>query len=221
MDIDGTLLPASLEKWFVRYLFKNRLVSVYKTVGHAFHLWHWPVQAHTLKLVYLAGCSEDEVRSWIQSAWENEIVHRIFPGWQQAIPWLQKQGCTIVLLSGTPRPLAQPLMELFHIQHALCAEPEIIAQHYSGRLLKPHPRGPNKSLYASEWLQTHGLVWKDAIALANDWQDRFLLNRATPVVVHPSPRLFHLAQKKGWPMVTNPADSGQIIQIIQKTLQDN
>ena len=115
----------------------------------------------------------------------------------KAIPWLQKQGCTIrIAQRHTPSPGAAAYGAFPHPGRPYAPEPEIIAQQYSGRLLKPHPRGPNKSLYASEWLQTHGLVWKDAIALANDWQDRFLLNRATPVVVHPSPRLFHLAQKK-------------------------
>ncbi len=192
----------------------NHRLSIIRTVRHAVNLWQWPLQAHTYKLIYLAGSAADDVRDSIKKAWDSEIVRRIYPGWLTAIPWLQAQNCTIVLLSGTPRPLARPLMDLLHIQHALCAEPEIIEQKYTGRLLKPHPKGRLKKDYAEEWLQMHGVAWKDTVAIANDWPDRFLLNRFRSVVVDSSRRLTRYAQRRHWPVISNPHNGQEIIECI-------
>ncbi len=210
-------MPASLEKWFVRYLFQTHRVSPGKIFANMCALAKWPLRAYTLKLAYLRGRSLDEVQSWITSVWENEIIHRIYRGWYEAIPRLQAQNGVIVLLSGTPRPLAQPLMELFQIQYAICAEPEIIQGQYSGRLLKPHPIGLRKALYASEWLKAHGHDWHDAVAMGDHWGDRFLLNRANPVVVHPGRRLARYARQHHWPIVGDANDGRQIMEGLERS----
>lgn len=152
----------------------------------------------------------------MQIAWENEIVHHMYLGWHTVIPWLLAQNSDIVFLSGTPRTLAQPLMDLFQIQHAICAEPEIIDQRYTGRLLKPHPKGVYKSLYAGQWLQSHGSDMQDATAIANAWPDRFLLSRTQPIVVRPGRRLNRYAQQHDWPVISNPDNGEQIIECIRK-----
>lgn len=197
---------------FIRYLFDNRLLSPWKTIANAWALMSWPPRAEMLKLAYLRGCSVNDVDSWFRIVWENEIVARIYKGWYEAIPRLQADGNVIVLLSGTPRPLAQPLMDLFHIEHAVCAEPEIIDGYYTGRLLRPHPIGPRKVTYASDWLQAHGGDWDHTVAMGDHWGDRFLLSRANPVVVHPGRRLARYARRRGWPIVDDAADGRQIIE---------
>lgn len=179
----------------------------------------WPPRAHTLKLAYLRGFSVDDVQSWIQSVWENEIVHCIYKGWYDAIPRLQADGNVIVLLSGTPRPLAQPLMDLFHIEHAVCAEPEIIDHQYTGRLLKPHPIGPRKVTYASEWLQAHGYDWDHTVAMGDHWGDRFLLSRAHPVVIQPGRRMSRYAGQRHWPIVDDANDGRQIIEGFERSTE--
>ncbi len=184
-------------------------------------LVEWPFQAQMLKLAYLRGFSVDDVQSWIQSVWESEIVGRLYKGWYDAIPRLQAQGDVIVLLSGTLQPLAQPLAELFHIQYTICAEPEIINQRYSGRLLKPHPKGPFKVSHASEWLQAHGGDWNDTVAVADNWPDRFLLSRAHPVVVQPGRRLARYAQQHHWPIVDDANDGRQIMESFERITECN
>jgi phosphoserine phosphatase len=188
-------------------------------IANTWALFTWPPRAETLKLVYLRGCAARDVESWFRIVWENEIVARIYKGWHEVIPRLQADGNVVVLLSGTPRPLAQPLMDLFHIEHALCAEPEIIAGHYTGRLLKPHPIGPRKVTYAEEWLQTHGRDWDHTVAMGDHWGDRFLLGRAHPVAVQPRPELAQYARRHRWPIVNDANDGRQIMECYERSIQ--
>lgn len=204
---------------FVEYLFRNRIVSPWKMLANTWALMFWPPRAEALKLVYLRGCSVDEVKTWFRTVWENEIIHRIYKGWHEVIPRLQVEGHVIVLLSGTPRPLAQPLLDLFHVQHAICAEPEIVDRRYSGRLLRPHPIGLRKVQYASEWLTAHGREWDTVVAMGDHWGDRYLLSRAHPVAVQPRPELARYARQRNWPIVDDANDGRQIFASYEQALQ--
>ncbi len=182
-------------------------------------LLRWPLRAKNSKLFYLRGQAVDQVQSWIEEAWNSEIKRRIYSGWGPAIEWLKSHDAQIVLLSGTPWPLAEPLMRHFQISDALCAEPEIVDRRYTGRLLRPHPRSRLKLIYAEEWLRAKGVNWEETVAIANDWPDRFLLSRARPIAVHPSNRLLRLANKRHWPVVMHPEKNGEVVQVVEETLQ--
>ncbi|NMC42948.1 MAG: hypothetical protein GYA46_03440 [candidate division Zixibacteria bacterium] len=212
-------MPPSLEKSFLEYLFRDRIVSPWNMIANTWALMSWPPRAETLKLVYLRGCSVSDAATWFQTVWENEVVHRIYKGWHEVIPRLQADGNIIVLLSGTPRPLAQPLMDLFHIHHAVCAEPEIIDGYYTGRLLRPHPIGLYKVQYASEWLTAHGHDWDTVVAMGDHWGDRFLLSKAHPVAIQPRPELARHARQHGWPIVADANDSRQIMKCYELALR--
>lgn len=203
---------------FIEYLFRNRLVSPWKMLTNMWALLTWPPRAEALKLVYLRGCSENEVASWFKTVWESEIVHRVYKGWREVIPRLKSDGHEIVLLSGTPRPLAERVMRLFDIHHAICAEPEIIDGHYTGRLLRPHPIGVRKVQYASEWLTAHGRDWDTVVAMGDHWGDRFLLDRAHPVPIRPRPELAQYARRRGWPIVDDPNDGRRIMDCFEQAL---
>jgi phosphoserine phosphatase len=204
---------------FVQYLFQNRIVSPWKMLANTWALMSWPPRAETLKLVYLRGCSVRDVESWFRTVWKNGIIHRIYKGWHEVIPRLQADGHEIVLLSGTPRPLAQPLMDLFHIRQAVCAEPEIIDGYYTGRLLRPHPIGNRKVTYASEWLTAHGRGWDTVVAMGDHWGDRFLLDRAHPVAIQPRPELARYARQRNWPIVDDANDGRQIMECFELAMR--
>lgn len=176
-------------------------------------LLRWPVRAKNSKLFYLRGQAVDQVQSWIEEAWSCEIKRRIYAGWGPAIEWLKSRDAHILLLSGTPRPLAEPLMRHFRISDALCAEPEIVDQRYTGRLLRPHPKGRRKVDYAGAWLHNQGASWKEAIAVANDWPDRFLFDLSRPVVVRPNRRLQRRAAERRWHIVQNMDRASELINV--------
>lgn len=173
----------------------------------------WPLPKwYCLKLMYLQGHSVNTVQQWIRSCWKECIQPRLFPGVIETIRWLQSVRAHIVLLSGTPRPLAEPLMDWLNIQDIICAEPEIQNGVYTGHLLSPHPQGPRKVTFAGDWLQAYGYKWDQVVALANHWNDRFLLDRADyPIVVHPDRRLWRYARRHAWFVVDDINNSAAII----------
>ena len=193
-------------------------MKIFQLLKNVLSLLQWPPRAQTLKLFYLRGQLVDTVRSWMEEAWQAEMVSRIFSIWQPAIQWLKAHNGRMVLLSGTPLPLAEPLMHHFQIDEALCAKPEIVNRRYSGRLLKPHPKGMLKVHYAEEWLNRHGATWPQTIAIANDWPDRFLLHQSRAVVIRPSRRLQRLAKQKGWPMVKDVNHETDLVRILSKLM---
>ncbi len=171
----------------------------------------WPWQAYRFKLFYLAGQKQESVKDWIEQCWQQRIKSRLFQGWLTALPWLQERNAHILLLSGTPRPLAEPLMRYFAIDYALCGEPEILHGFYTGRLCKPHPWDGYKYTYAQEWMQENGYTWQETLVIANDWPDRHVLSAGKAMVIRPGFRLTRLAQKKNWPVITHPDDRHEIV----------
>jgi len=214
LDIDGTLLPRSLEQWFLWYLLKSGRLRGCNMIKNFYALWQWPLRAQAIKLLYLRGEEVDRVQFWIEEAWSSEMAPRLYAGWQPAIQWLQDHNARLVLLSGTPMPLAQPLMRHFRIQEIICAEPEILNLHYTGRLRRAHPKSRLKLAYAEEWLKNNNIPWNETVAIANDWPDRFLLSQARAVVIHPSRRLLRLAQERRWSVVQRPEKVDELLQAI-------
>jgi phosphoserine phosphatase len=62
--------------------------------------------------------------------------------------------------------------------------------------------GDGKRYWAEEWARAHHIRMEDAVAYADNWSDRSLLERAgRAVVVHPRGRLLRLARARGWDIV--------------------
>jgi phosphoserine phosphatase len=165
-----------------------------------------PPRWYKIKLIYLRGESVSTVQSWIQSTWERVIKPAIYHGSFEAAWRFREAGMRQVLLTGTPRPLAEPLAQLLHITDIIAAEPEIKNSIYTGGLLRPHPRSYRKERYASAWLGENGASWDQVVALANTWQDRYVLSKAeTAVAVKPDSRLRHMATDRKWLIVEDPS----------------
>jgi len=203
LDIDGTLLPRSLEQWFISFLLRSRRIKPVTLVKNFCSLSAWPSSLQSVRLFYLRQETQESVQGWIEEAWRSIIVKKIYPAWPVVLEQLQARGITIVLLSGTLEALAGPVERSFGIDNAICAEPEIVGGIYTGRLLRPHPQGRRKLTYAEKWLSLHGSSLKDAIAVANDWPDRHLLSACRGIVIRPRRRLRSLARRRDWPIVDN------------------
>jgi phosphoserine phosphatase len=62
--------------------------------------------------------------------------------------------------------------------------------------------GEGKRYWAEEWAASHQIDMKDAVAYADNWSDRSLLEKVgRAVVVHPRGRLLRLARARGWDVV--------------------
>ena len=81
-----------------------------------------------------------------------------------------------------------------------------------------YPHAQDKVLCAKKWLDTNGLDWNNAIAFANSWEDRFLLEKVKyPIVVNPDEELRKEAVERGWPIV----NGGNYFDTYLKALEDS
>ncbi len=216
-DIDGTLVRRSLEQWLIVYLRQRRLLKKSKLVWNSFgHMIRWPLPRwFQWKLVYLQGFCESEVDAWIRRCWTEYVKPAFYMDSLTLLDEFRKRGGRIVLLSGTPLPLAGPLMKHLGLDEAICAEPILIDGCYTGGLKRPHPRGRVKVNYVREWLDARGMDWHQTCAMADHWHDRHLLEKVcAPVAVHPGPDLARVAREAGWPIL----DSDHTPENVMKTI---
>ncbi|MFC1569929.1 HAD family hydrolase, partial [bacterium] len=138
----------------------------------------------------------------------------------QLLNTIRDQGVQVVLLSGTPRPLAEPLISHLGLTEAICAEPIIEHHYYTGGLIQPHPRGLYKVRYIDDWLSSHQRDWEGSIAMADHWHDRHLLSKVSiPITVHPKKNLRKLALQKDWLILSNPSDLDHVTQRVIENIK--
>ena len=198
-DIDGTLVKGSLERLFLKYLLEQkhvsraRIASGFLALALRFPLPQWC----QVKLAYLRGRTSVDIQKWIEDCWSVSFEQNLFPGNADALNHFGGSDTHQVLLSGTLEPLAERLGRFLGVTDIIAAKPEIVGDVYSGRLTSPHPHGKVKVERAEEWLAERSYSWDHTTALANHYNDRFLLAKAgRAVVVHPDDRLRGLAEKK-------------------------
>jgi len=221
LDIDGTLLPKSLEQWFIPFLVQRaylrpaRMAAVYSRSLLSGRAKSW----FDLKLRYLAGLELPTVVEWAEECWEMVIRRRLFPGPALVVRGLQESDVRVVILSGSPLFLAVPLGRHFDVNGLICAEPEVVDGVLTGGLARPHPRGIRKLQAAERWLRSRDLLAAHAGAVADHWDDRFLLAFvAKPLVVQPGVRLGLMARRHKWPVIRDPYDLQEAASVLRQYL---
>lgn len=205
-DIDGTLVSPSLERLFIQYLQDRKLVSPWlmvrrmAAVALRIPLPPW----YRVKVAYLRDETPARFDEWVEGCWRDTLESRLLPGAVDAVSRLTDRGVRQVILSGTIEPLARRLAAHLKLNDVIAATPEIRGDTYTGALTEPHPHSMHKVRYAERWLDTEGMSWERAVALADHPDDRYLLRRAgIPVAVNPLPELEKEARRNGWPIATD------------------
>ncbi len=221
VDIDGTLIEKSLERLFLRYavrtgkiqpgrLFFKLMIKGLKTT---------PREWLQLKLMYLNGLSIDAAQELIEMCWDDVMSKRLKSDIVKIVRWFQNRGDRVVLLSGTPRPLALPLMKTLGISEIICVEPETQDGKYTGRLKGIHPRGQRKVAAAQTWLRQNDCRWNQTVALANHGDDRFLLEAVKfPIAVYPDEKLRKFANHNEWMIIDSETDFNQAVSVFAKNI---
>lgn len=215
-DIDGTLVSESLERRFVRGLLERR--PHYRWPNYAADVtrlfFHMPPRWYKMKLAYLRGQSVGDIDEWLDD-WFGPVVRPgLYTSAVETVALLSQDGVRQVLVSGTPRPLAERLGDYLGVSEIIAAEPQIRGGQYTGRLLGPHPRGRQKKAQVGEWLINNDLDWSGTAALANHWDDRHLMQAVgLPVAVNPDSKLLGLARRLGWMIVSNAGLSDAFVQV--------
>lgn len=216
-DIDGTVIDGSLERRFLDHLIRHGHVTPGFVLSSAFRLaTDFPPKWHKVKACYLRGQSIEHVASLVDACWNESILPDIATSAVDAAHQLKDLGATQVLQSGTLHPLADKVASYLGISDVIAAELEINDGQYTGRLVKPHPIDMRKLQYAGEWLTERGLKWKNTVAIADHWGDRFMLDRSgLAITVCPMKQLRAIARRKQWIILDNRDDLSSVVEIIK------
>jgi len=115
---------------------------------------------------------------------------------------LRRAGTSIVLVSSSPGLVIQPLAIYLGCTDTLTTPVLIERGRMVGMGSGPACYGEGKRYWAEQWAHAHNIRMEDAVAYADNWSDRSLLEQAgRAVVVHPKGRLLRLARARGWEIV--------------------
>jgi HAD superfamily hydrolase (TIGR01490 family) len=204
-DVDGTLFPRpSMEKKFIVYMLRKGslpiknmshylLIGIFKTLqrnynegfrSNKYYLKHLParsIQSEALKFV------QREIWPTISQ----KGIHRIKS--------CRKKGLKILIMSGSPDFLAQPLTDFIHPDYIISSEMEIRNDFFTGRLEGLHPYGQRKAEILQRLHTQLDIDLQNSIVFANHHSDvPHMLLFGEAIAVNPTKKLGEFARKNHW-----------------------
>jgi HAD superfamily hydrolase (TIGR01490 family) len=208
VDVDGTLLAQTTTFLFARILYRRGWIrrsfflrGLYHGLQHRFGRLDYG----RLIAIGLSSIARIPVVELERIAYENfaEFVRpRLYEGVVDHLYSLRRAGTSIVLVSSSPGLVIQPLAIYLGCTDTLTTPVLIERGRMVGMGAGPPCYGDGKLYWAEQWALAHHIRMEDAVAYADNWSDRSLLEEAgRAVVVHPKGRLLRLARARGWDIV--------------------
>jgi HAD superfamily hydrolase (TIGR01490 family) len=208
VDVDGTLLAQTTTFLFARILYRRgwiRRSFMLRALYHGLQHRFGRLDYGRLIAIGLGYISRIPVVELERIAYENFAEHvkpRLYHGVVDHMHGLRREGTAIVLVSSSPGLVIQPLSIYLGCTDTLTTPVVIERGRMAGMGSGPPCYGEGKRFWAEEWARAHQIQMEDAVAYADNWSDRSLLERVgRAVVVHPRGRLLRLARARGWNVV--------------------
>jgi HAD superfamily hydrolase (TIGR01490 family) len=202
-DLDGTLIHASSERLFARYLYEHGCLGWRQALSYAlFVLRHGARHRSAVfkkNKAYLAGLPRDRVDELARRFVDERLLGTLY---RPALARLESHlacGDAVLLLTGTPDFIAKPLGERLGLSHVVATECAVDDGVLASAPPRLHPFGREKLRSAERFAAERGASLEHAVAYANAREDRFLLARVgVAVAVRPDLTLRGLARLAGW-----------------------
>lgn len=204
VDVDGTLLGApSTELRFVLYLLRRRHVGLRQALQAAVFPLRWFSRfgRHVFKKnkAYLAGLPVAEIAAEADAFVLRVVAPRLRREILDLIAGHAARGDTIVLLTGTPEFIAEPLGRLLGAHSVVatqCARQDGV---YTTEPPLLHPFADAKIILAREICRQLGSPLSEAVAYADSIHDLpLMLQVGRPVAAWPDAALRAIARKGNW-----------------------
>jgi HAD superfamily hydrolase (TIGR01490 family) len=205
-DLDGTLIHASSERMFARYLYElgcigRRQISAYLL----FVLRHgarYRSAVFKKNKAYLTGLPRDRVDELARSFVDERLLTTLYRPALARLESHRARGDTVLLLTGTPDFIARPLGDRLGLTHIVATECALSDGVLTSAPPRVHPFGREKLERARAFAEARGIDLRQAAAYANAREDRFLLaNVGVAVAVRPDLTLRGLARLSGWEII--------------------
>jgi HAD superfamily phosphoserine phosphatase-like hydrolase len=206
-DMDHTILDIDASVLWKKYLCDLGLAPAEdrERVDYFLKLYHQgrtPVEDF-VKFQYreFIGRTIEEMRAITYQYFEEHVRPFILPDAQAVVDDSEAHDIPTVLLTGTNRYIAEPIVEAMRITTLLPTEPEIIDGKFTGGYIKPFLIKQAKLQKAREHCHALQTSMERAVFFADSINDLEMLESVGyPVAVNPHENLLKEAQSRGWPV---------------------
>jgi HAD superfamily hydrolase (TIGR01490 family) len=208
IDLDGTLLKGmNAERIFYLHLLARGHVGALRMAGFFLTLFRDTLRMGLRRAIatngrILRGKGPRDIQRWARE-FGNVFLRKAVPDdLRQKILSLKKDGCRVVLLSGSLQVLVDQLRERLEAEILIGTELEVVDGRLSGRKTGIFPYGRQKVEALFQRIDPEGINWGDSWALADRTSDLPVFELVGhPVAVHPDRKLRRLARERGWEIV--------------------
>jgi HAD superfamily hydrolase (TIGR01490 family) len=206
-DLDNTIVPGpAIEYRYVRLLWRQGLVGPMDLVRSAAVLLRNipPLSFDPLRRykAYLAEKPVAAVEASAQSFFWEHVCSRISEQARQAIEEHRAQGHRLILLTGSPDFLVEPLATYLKIDQVAAGRLEKSGERFTGRMLAPYPYRHGKRLVAERLAAEQGLDLAVSYMYGDSLGDLPILEAVGhPRVVNPIRGMRRIARRRSWPIL--------------------
>jgi HAD superfamily hydrolase (TIGR01490 family) len=207
-DMDKTLLDATSGLLYVRYQYRNGLMSRRQLAWATW--WNLLGRLGVLDMQKLipklladaAGDDELEMRRQCDLWFDQDVLPHLTERGRQRVADHQAQGHSVAIVSGSTQYAVGPLTAHLGIPgQYVCTHLESKKGVLTGRVVEPVCYGPGKVVWAERFAAEHGVDLAASYFYTDSITDLPLLEGVGhPVAVNPDPRLKRLARRRGWPI---------------------
>ena len=205
-DLDGTLLNGDSDYTWGQFLVEKGLVDsqVYKQANDKFFEEY---QAGTLDIhEYLAFSLEPltkfskEELSKLHNTFMQEKVQPMMQAKANALLKHHKdQGHFLLMITATNQFVTGPIGDALGMDHIIAPVPEIINDHYTGKIVGVPSFQAGKVTRLNDWLAETGHSMEGSYFYSDSRNDLPLLELVThPIAVDADETLTKIAQERGW-----------------------
>jgi HAD superfamily hydrolase (TIGR01490 family) len=208
-DFDKTLLQTESAKLGFKYLWQRRMVSLrllLKILAANFFYQRHLVSDEFIANIMLKFYRQKRLEDFVEGAplfYEHYLKPLLAPNILAKVKDHQRKGHILILISGSPRYLLEPVVEDIGFDHLLCTDLEV----GSDGLLTGSAKGPlcidkTKRELALLLAQNHAIDLSCSYAYGNHQSDIPLLESVGhPFVVEPTKPLREVALQRRWPVL--------------------
>jgi HAD superfamily hydrolase (TIGR01490 family) len=206
-DMDRTVLRDSSGMLYMRYMWSRGEVgraamsrSYWYAALYKVGFLNYPAVAAKLAKI-TAKANEAETTTFYQRFFDEMMVHYVAEKAVQCLNEHRAQGHVVTLISASTPYFVAPVAHYLGINDYLCTRLEVVGGRLTGSILLPTCYGPDKVLWAQDFLRRHDGDLAQAYFYTDSYSDLPLLQRVGhPVAVNPDRRLKAHATREGWPI---------------------
>ncbi|MCS7062147.1 MAG: HAD family hydrolase [Anaerolineae bacterium] len=205
-DMDKTLLSTSSSTNYVKYLWRQRRITLIEafnvaliSVEYSLGVLDFPRamarMSHSLRQGDAAA-----VRALCERWFAEELSRYIAPRALARVREHQQRGDVVYLLSASTQFAVEPVARHIGIPYR-STELEVVNNRFTGGIVGPPCYAEGKRYWGEHIAGQHHTPLSECVFYSDSYSDRTLLEAVgRPVAVNPDRRLRRLAQQRGWPI---------------------